>query len=116
MHVCAYVCVSVCQFVYLCVCLFICVCLSLCVCVCICVSVFLFVCVLSLCVCVKVLKEELKFVIFSVKILNVNEIDTILQTHKYKQYKKNSLYCVSQSTLCMGEKVQNVKLFKKLSF
>ena len=44
----------------------------------------------------------------------MNEIDAILKTHKFKQYKKNSLYCVSQSRLCMGEKVQNVKIFTKM--
>ena len=82
--------------------------MHVCVCVCVYLCVYLFICV-----CVKVLKEELKF---SVKNLNGYEIDTILKTHKYMQYKKNSLYCVSQSTLCMGEKVQNVKIFKKLLF
>ena len=76
-------------------------CMCVCVCVCVCVLV---------CVCVKVLKEELTL---SVKNLNAYEIDTILKTYKYKQYKKNSLYCVSHSTLCMGEKVQNVQIFKK---
>ena len=39
-----------------------------------------------LCVCVKVLKEELELVgFFSVKKLKSNEIATILKTHKYKQ-------------------------------
>ena len=67
--------------------------------VCVCV----YVC-LSVCVC------EVRH--FCSKNLNVNEIDTILKTHKYKQSKKNSLYCESQSTLCMREKEQNVKIFK----
>ena len=63
-----------------------------------------------------VLKEALKFVIFSVKNLNVNEIDAILKTYKYKQYKKNSLYCISQSTLCMGEKCKILKSLKNYHF
>ena len=63
---------------------------SVCVCVCICVSVFVFVCVSKYKCVLKGLKEELKFVIFFSKNLNVNEIDAILKTHKYKQYKKNS--------------------------
>ena len=76
----------------MCMCVW-CVCVCLCICVC-----------LSASVCVKVLKEELKFVIFFSKKLNVNEIYAISKTHKYKQYKKNLLYCVSQSRLCMGKK------------
>ena len=38
------------------------------------------------------------------------------KTHKYKQHKKNVLYCVSQCILCMQEKVQNVKIFNKLFY
>ena len=82
-------CLCVC--VYLCVCLFICVCLSLCVC--------------------QSIKGRAEICHFYSKNLNVKEIDTISKTHKYKQCKKNSLYCESQSTVCTGEKVQNVKIF-----
>ena len=50
------------------------------------------------CVCVKVLKEELKIVIFSVNNLNVNEIDAILKHRNisnvftFSAFKKYMLY------------------------
>ena len=43
------------------------ICAHMCGCVCVCLSVFLFVCV-QVSVCVEVLKEQPKFVIFAVKI------------------------------------------------
>ena len=58
--------VYVCVFVCLSACVFVCLSLYLCLSLCMCVSV--------LCVCVKVLKEELKFVIFSVKIKLMNKM------------------------------------------
>ena len=57
------VCVSVCVFVYLSV--YLCVCVCVCLSVCLSVSVWVWVCCVH--VCVKVLKEEMKYVIFSVK-------------------------------------------------
>ena len=60
-----------------------------------CLRLFLYECECG--VCVKVLKEELKFVGFFSK--KINDIDTILKTHKYMEHKELILICISKHTV-----------------
>ena len=82
---------------------------SICLCICVCLSLCLFVSVLcvSVFLCVKVLKEELKFVFFS-KQLKINELDAF-EKHINTSSTKRIHGTVYLSAYCAWGKSANVK-------